>query len=33
GSSFTITKFEKIAGSMARGVPGSRAIEWGKAWN
>ncbi|KAA6377435.1 MAG: hypothetical protein EZS28_027037, partial [Streblomastix strix] len=30
GSSFTITKFEKVASSMARGVSGSSAIEWGE---
>ncbi|KAA6376026.1 MAG: hypothetical protein EZS28_028446 [Streblomastix strix] len=31
-SSFTVTKFERIIKSSAKGVPGSKALEWGKEW-
>ncbi|KAA6363331.1 MAG: hypothetical protein EZS28_041142, partial [Streblomastix strix] len=31
-SSFTITKFERLFQSTAKGVKGSQALEWGKRW-
>ncbi|KAA6395409.1 MAG: hypothetical protein EZS28_009065 [Streblomastix strix] len=31
-SSFTITKFERLNKSSAKGVSGSKAFEWGKRW-
>ncbi|KAA6387284.1 MAG: hypothetical protein EZS28_017191 [Streblomastix strix] len=31
-SSFTITKFERLIQSTAKGVEGSKALEWGKEW-
>ncbi|KAA6367137.1 MAG: hypothetical protein EZS28_037336 [Streblomastix strix] len=31
-SSFTILKFEKLVQSTAKGVEGSKALEWGKEW-
>ncbi|KAA6382315.1 MAG: hypothetical protein EZS28_022156 [Streblomastix strix] len=31
-SSFTITKFERLIQSIAKGVEGSKAFEWGKEW-
>ncbi|KAA6388493.1 MAG: hypothetical protein EZS28_015981 [Streblomastix strix] len=31
-SSFTITKFERLIQSTAKGVKGSKALEWGKIW-
>ncbi|KAA6365670.1 MAG: hypothetical protein EZS28_038803, partial [Streblomastix strix] len=31
-SSFTITKFERLIQSTAKGVQGSKALEWRKEW-
>ncbi|KAA6380511.1 MAG: hypothetical protein EZS28_023962 [Streblomastix strix] len=31
-SSFTVTKFERLIQSTAKGVKGSKALEWGKEW-
>ncbi|KAA6365641.1 MAG: hypothetical protein EZS28_038832, partial [Streblomastix strix] len=31
-SSFTVTKFERLIQSTAKGVEGSKALEWGKEW-
>ncbi|KAA6365106.1 MAG: hypothetical protein EZS28_039367 [Streblomastix strix] len=31
-SSFTVTKFERLIKSSAKGVEGSKALEWGKKW-
>ncbi|KAA6383334.1 MAG: hypothetical protein EZS28_021136 [Streblomastix strix] len=31
-SSFTVTKFERLIKSSAKGVEGSKALEWGKEW-
>ncbi|KAA6376274.1 MAG: hypothetical protein EZS28_028199 [Streblomastix strix] len=31
-SSFTVTKFERLIQSTAKGVEGSKALEWGKKW-
>ncbi|KAA6390461.1 MAG: hypothetical protein EZS28_014009 [Streblomastix strix] len=31
-SSFTVTKFERLIQSTAKGVEGSKAFEWGKQW-
>ncbi|KAA6364082.1 MAG: hypothetical protein EZS28_040391, partial [Streblomastix strix] len=31
-SSFTITKFERLIQSTAKGIEGSKALEWGKEW-
>ncbi|KAA6363937.1 MAG: hypothetical protein EZS28_040536, partial [Streblomastix strix] len=31
-SSFTITKFERLIKSSAKGVPDSKVLEWGKKW-
>ncbi|KAA6395961.1 MAG: hypothetical protein EZS28_008517 [Streblomastix strix] len=31
-SSYTITKFERLIQSTAKGVEGSKALEWGKKW-
>ncbi|KAA6380264.1 MAG: hypothetical protein EZS28_024208, partial [Streblomastix strix] len=31
-SSFTVTKFERLIQSTAKGVEGSKAIQWGKKW-
>ncbi|KAA6374404.1 MAG: hypothetical protein EZS28_030069 [Streblomastix strix] len=31
-SSFTITKFERLVQSTAKGVKGYKALEWGKQW-
>ncbi|KAA6379754.1 MAG: hypothetical protein EZS28_024718 [Streblomastix strix] len=32
-SSFTVTKFERLIQSTAKGVEGSKALEWGKKWS
>ncbi|KAA6403934.1 MAG: hypothetical protein EZS28_000547 [Streblomastix strix] len=31
-SSFTVTKFERLIKSSAKGVEGSKVLEWGKTW-
>ncbi|KAA6393189.1 MAG: hypothetical protein EZS28_011288, partial [Streblomastix strix] len=31
-SSFTVTKFERLIQSTAKGVEGSKALKWGKEW-
>ncbi|KAA6384225.1 MAG: hypothetical protein EZS28_020249 [Streblomastix strix] len=31
-SSFTVTKFERLIKSSAKGVPDSKVLEWGKEW-
>ncbi|KAA6384733.1 MAG: hypothetical protein EZS28_019742 [Streblomastix strix] len=31
-SSFTVTKFERLIKSTAKGVEGSKALKWGKSW-
>ncbi|KAA6360842.1 MAG: hypothetical protein EZS28_043631 [Streblomastix strix] len=32
GSSFQVTRFERLPSSSARGVPGSKQWEWGNDW-
>ncbi|KAA6328822.1 MAG: hypothetical protein EZS28_053676 [Streblomastix strix] len=31
-STFTVVKFERLIKSTAKGVVGSKALEWGKEW-